>query len=124
MMARKGSPVLLLNVARVVSRRTISAVPAGTGVCVWAASTVAKREQGTNIHNFMATSAIQKLPLNVDQVFRAGKQRTVHREPAEIRGRLQWPNGHSRIGKTPRRTVSVVTFGSRPSDIIVGFITR
>src|ERR1700757_589878 len=50
---RKGSPTLLLKVARVVSRRTIRAVPAGTGTGVWAASIVASSEQGSNIHVFM-----------------------------------------------------------------------
>ena len=53
MLPRKGSPGRLLKVASVVSRRTIRAVPAGTGVFVWAASTVASRVQGNNIHFFM-----------------------------------------------------------------------
>src|ERR1035438_80795 len=50
----KGSPTRLLKVARVVSSRTIRAVPAGTGEPVWAASVAAKsRMQGRAIHFFI-----------------------------------------------------------------------
>jgi len=86
---------LLLNVARVVSSRTIKAVPDGTEGLVWAASSEARRVQGKSIHVFTGTSHDLKLPLTLVQVLRADKHQTVHREPAEIRGREYWPNGRS-----------------------------
>src|ERR1044071_2492258 len=58
-LARKGSPALLLNVASVVSSRTINAVPAGTGPFVCAANTVASNVQGNNIHFFMGPPKLE-----------------------------------------------------------------
>src|SRR5215470_3742125 len=45
----------------------------------------------------------ESLALTLDQVLRAGKRRTVHREPAEIRGQQHRPNGRSRDGKLQLR---------------------
>src|SRR4051794_12726054 len=120
MRARKGSPTLLLKVARVVSSLTIRAVPAGTGAGVWATSVAASNAQGNSIHVFMRTSKIRKLLSTVAQVWRGDKRRSVHREPAEIRGcqdgRMDTPNVEIASG-----IVFAVTLQQCPSDIIVGF---
>src|SRR5690349_3308235 len=60
--AWKGSPTRLLKVARVVSRRTIRAVPAGTGEPDWAESRADKsKTQGRAIHFFMGPPKIAAL---------------------------------------------------------------
>src|SRR6478752_6595674 len=96
MLARKGSPALLLNVASVVSSRTINAVPAGTGAFVCAASMVASSVQGNNIHFFMGPPKTRDLHLTVVQSGTADKRRAVHGEPPEVRGerigRMDNPN--------------------------------
>jgi hypothetical protein len=51
----------LLNVASVVSSRTINAVPAGTGALVWAASMVVSKAQGKSIHFFIRTSKTEAI---------------------------------------------------------------
>src|SRR5580704_16555853 len=68
-----GSPGLLLKVARVVSSLTIRAVPAGTGVLLWAAAMVAtSRMQGRTVRIFMTPPLLDTLnilvsTLTVDQ---------------------------------------------------------
>ena len=101
---------LLLKVARVVSRRTIRAVPAGTGAGLWAASIVASNEQGSSIHAFMGTSKIRSFLLTLDQVCRGYKRRTVHGEPAEIRGQRGWPNGQVPDAEIALTIMSAVAF--------------
>src|SRR6266571_2960889 len=68
-LAWKGSPTRLLKVARVVSSRTIRAVPAGTGVLVWAASDAASNStRGRAIHFFMGSPQLNPeniLPLTL-----------------------------------------------------------
>src|SRR6478609_246766 len=91
MLARKGSPGLLLNVASVVSSRTINAVPAGTGAFVCAASMVA-----SNVHFFMGPPKTRDLHLTVVQSGTADKRRAVHGEPPEVRGERYWPNGQAK----------------------------
>src|SRR3974390_2029377 len=55
----KGSPTRLLNVASVVSSRTIRAVPAGTGALVWAATLAAiSSRPGNRILFFMVPPEI------------------------------------------------------------------
>src|SRR5208282_730057 len=101
---RKGSPGLLLNVARVVSSRTIKAVPAGTGVAVCAAIIVgssraaSSRTQGRAINFFEIIRVVIVPPsknpqislLTLDQVAVRDKRQAVQVEPLEIRGRRRW----------------------------------
>ncbi len=86
-LARNGSPGLLLKLARVVSSRTIKAVPEGTagpegvGELVWAATMAAISMQTTGMQRkiisfLMGTS--RELPLTLDQVPEQDKRLTVH----------------------------------------------
>jgi hypothetical protein len=69
----------VLKVARVVSSRTIRAVPAGTGVLVWAASMPAKsRITGRAIHFFIGNLLkVQNNILVLTLVFRDGRYNTL-----------------------------------------------
>src|SRR5208337_676446 len=101
---RNGSPTRLLKVASVVSSRTISAVPAGTGPLgglVWATNIVPSRMQTSSSSHFF----MEYLPRNPDVLLTLdpargrNKRQSVHGEPAEIRGQWQWPNGQFRSRK-------------------------
>src|SRR5208337_1674877 len=101
---RNGSPTRLLKVASVVSSRTISAVPAGTGPLgglVWATNIVPSRMQTSSSSHFF----MEYLPRNPDVLLTLdpargrNKRQSVHGEPAELRGQWQWPNGQFRSRK-------------------------